>query len=77
MGHIQIRDFLQPVPNQRDEKVCFRYDMYSNKSSSELFMEAKDGSVIYLPPYFNDIQKFSSIDKAKNYFEDMKMDLSR
>lgn len=77
LGRIQIRDFLQPAPSQGDEKVCFRYDMYPNKSSSELFMEAKNGSVIYLPPYFNNIQKFASIDKAKNYFEDMKMDISR
>ncbi len=74
---IEKAEFLQMEAKKEDEKVCFRYDIYPNRSSTELFIEKKNGKVVYLPPYFNDTKTFPSIEKTRNYFEDLKMDLTK
>jgi len=73
-GQIVTADFLEPINNN---KICLRYDIYPNESSTELFIEDKNGSVYYIPPFLDKIQEFSSILEAKKYFEDVKMELSR
>ena len=74
-GRLENKEFLRALPS--DEKVCLRYDLYPNKSSSELFIENENGSVLYFPPYFNTFKRFTSLQSAKEYFEDIKMELSR
>ena len=60
-----------------DEKICLRYDLYPNRSSSELFLEDKNGSVLYFPPYFDTFKRFTSLQSTRNYFEDIKLGISR
>jgi len=74
-GKLDEVTFVQPFPSE--ERVCFRYDLYPNKSSSELFLENEDGTVLYLPPYFNDTKKFASLNQAESYFEDLKLELTK
>lgn len=74
-GRFENKEFLQPM--QSDERICLRYDLYPNKSSSELFIEEENGSVLYFPPYFNTFKRFASLQSAKDHFEDIKMGLSR
>ena len=74
-GRLESKEFLTPFPS--DEKICLRYDLYPNKSSSELFIEDENGSVLYFPPYFNTFKSFASLQSAKDHFEDIKMELSR
>ena len=74
-GRLENEVFLRALSS--DEKICLRYDLYPNKSSSELFIENENGSVFYFPPYFNTFRKFTSLQSAKDYFEDIKMELSR
>ncbi len=74
-GRLENKEFLRPI--QSDERICLRYDLYPNKSSSELFIEDENGSVLYFPPYFNTFKSFASLQSAKDHFEDIKMELSR
>ena len=74
-GRLESKEFFGILPS--DEKICLRYDLYPNKSSSELFVEDENGSVLYFPPYFNAFKSFTSLQSAKDYFEDIKMGLSR
>ena len=68
---------VQLNPKREGHKVCFRYDLYSNKSSTELFVEDSNGTVTYLPPYFDRSKNFASIEDAKSYFDDIKAEISR
>jgi len=74
---INRKEFLHIQSNRSEEKVCFRFDMYPNKSSSELILEYRNGKVLYLPPYFNDTLSFSSLESVQNYFENLKMEITR
>lgn len=72
---LQNKEFFTKTLN--NEKICLRYDIYPNKSSSELFIEDKNGSIFYFPPYFNTFKNFTSLQSAKDYFDDIKIGLSR
>ncbi len=74
-NRLEGKEFLTPFLS--DEKICLRYDLYPNKSNSELFIEDENGSVLYFPPYFNTFKSFASLQSAKDHFEDIKMELSR
>ncbi len=76
-GEINRKEFLHIQAKNSEEKICFRFDMYPNKSSSELLLKYKNGKVIYLPPYFNNTLSFSSLEKAQNYFENLKTEIAR
>ncbi len=76
-GEINRKEFLHIKPQNSEERVCFRFDLYPNKSSSELILEYKNGKVLYLPPYFNDTLSFSSLEGLQNYFENLKTEIVR
>ena len=76
-GEINRKEFLHISSQNSEERVCFRFDLYPNKSSSELMLEYKNGKVLYLPPYFNDTLSFSSLEGVQNYFENLKMEITR
>ncbi len=76
-GDIRKADFVQLDKQKSDESVCLRYDLYPNLSSSELFIEEKNATVLYMPAFFDKVVTFASIEDAKNYFEDLKIDLIR
>jgi len=75
-GSIKRADFIQLDPKQADKRVCFRYDLYGNGSSTEMLLEYKD-KVVYLPPYFDNQKIFSSMQKAQEYLDNLKMEISR
>ena len=47
-----------------DEKLCIRYNIYSNKSSSQIVIKNRDG-VFYIPSYFGESKKVNDLDEAK------------
>ncbi len=76
-GEINRKEFLHIRPKKSEEKICFRFDLYPNKSSSELILEYQNGKVLYLSPYFNDTLSFSSLEGVQNYFENLKTETVR
>jgi prepilin-type N-terminal cleavage/methylation domain-containing protein len=47
-----------------DEKLCIRYNIYSNKSNSKMVIKNKTG-YFYIPSYFGNTQKVEDLDEAK------------
>jgi prepilin-type N-terminal cleavage/methylation domain-containing protein len=47
-----------------DEKVCLRFNLYNNQSSTKLVIQNDEG-VFYLPSYFGEPQKVASLEEAK------------
>lgn len=47
-----------------DEKVCLRFNLYNNQSSTKLVIQNDQGT-FYLPSYFGEPQKVSSLEEAK------------
>ncbi len=47
-----------------DERLCIRYNIYPNKSSSKMVIKNKTG-VFYIPSYFGESQKVTDFDEAK------------
>ncbi|SHO80772.1 hypothetical protein MNB_SV-15-421 [hydrothermal vent metagenome] len=48
-----------------DERLCIRYNIYSNKSNSKMVIKNKRG-YFYIPSYFGDTQKVKDFDEAKD-----------
>ncbi len=57
----------------KDEKICLRYSLYKNGSSTELIL-SNDSGVYYLPSYFGKPIKLDDLDKAKELW--LKEDLN-
>ncbi len=51
-----------------DQKVCFRFIFYPNGSTSQMVVE-NQGEFYYIPSYFGEIQKFGSLNEAKEFWE--------
>ncbi|MBN2825375.1 MAG: prepilin-type N-terminal cleavage/methylation domain-containing protein [Campylobacterales bacterium] len=47
-----------------DQKVCLRFNLYINQSSTKLIIQNTHG-VFYLPSYFGEPQKVATLDEAK------------
>lgn len=60
-NHFEKLDDLGRV---KDKKVCFRYHLYSNGSTTQLVIQNNKG-IFYLPSFFGDAQKVGSLDDAK------------
>jgi len=48
----------------KDKKVCLRYHLYSNTSTTQMVIKNHDG-IYYLPSFFAKAQKVSEMDEAK------------
>lgn len=70
-SNIQRADFLHIDPKRADNRVCFRYDIYPNSSSSEIVVENEKG-VLYIPPYFEKVKKFDDLQDFRDYLENLK-----
>ena len=57
---VQIDDFGRI----KDEKVCLRYHLYSNGSTTQMLIKNSDG-IYYLPSFFGKAQKVKEMDEAK------------
>jgi len=49
----------------KDQKICIRYTLYANGSTTQLILSNDDG-IYYLPSYFGEPQKVEDMDEAKN-----------
>ena len=47
-----------------DERLCIRYNIYPNRSSSKMVIKNKNG-LFYIPSYFGESQKVVNFDEAK------------
>ena len=56
----QIKDFGRI----KDKKICIRYTLYSNGSTSQMIL-SNDSGVYYLPTYFGEAKKVEDMDEAK------------
>ena len=63
---MDINDNLQKIDFGRidDEKVCLRYRVYPNHSTSKMVIKNSDG-VYLLPSYFGKTQKVSNLQEAE------------
>ena len=57
----------------KDEKICLRYTLYKNGSSTELIL-SNDSGVYYLPSYFGKPKRVEDLDSAKELW--LKEDLN-
>jgi len=59
-------DNIQEVEFGRyqDQKICLRYEIYPNGSSSQLILETSKG-IFYLPTFFGETKKVNSLDEAE------------
>jgi len=48
----------------KDNKISFRFNIYSNGSSSQMIIE-QNGKFFYLPTFFGKVQKINSLDEAQ------------
>jgi len=53
----------------KDEPICLKIDFYPNGSSTQLILENEQGTY-FLPSYFEEPQKFDSVEDAKDYWLD-------
>jgi prepilin-type N-terminal cleavage/methylation domain-containing protein len=51
----------------KDERVCFRFIFFPNGSTSKMIIES-GGSFYYIPSFFGEIEKFSSLSEAREYW---------
>ncbi|SFV71180.1 hypothetical protein MNB_SV-13-772 [hydrothermal vent metagenome] len=51
----------------KDEPICLKIDFYPNGSSTQLILKDQKGSY-FLPSYFEEPQKFESVEDAKDYW---------
>jgi prepilin-type N-terminal cleavage/methylation domain-containing protein len=51
----------------QDEKICLLVDFYPNGSSTQLILKDKINSY-FLPAYFDEPQRFASIEEAKDFW---------
>ena len=68
---IDSSDSLVRIEYERynDKKICLKMDFYPNGSSTQIILENKEGAY-YLPAYFDEPQRFSSAEDAKEYWLD-------
>ena len=59
----------------KDHKITFKYNLYSNGSSSQIIIANSEG-VYYLPSYFGKAQKVDDLDKAKELWIKEEYDLT-
>jgi len=57
---VQVDDFGRI----KDKKVCLRYHLYSNGSTTQMLIKNSDG-IYYLPSFFGKAQKVKEMDEAK------------
>jgi len=51
-----------------DDKIAFRFAIYSNKSSTQMIVEEDGERFTYLPSFFGEPKEFKSLDDAKDYW---------
>jgi len=58
----------------KDEKVCLRYHLYANGSTTQMVLKNSEG-VYYLPSFFGKAQKVAEMDEAKELWIKEEYDL--
>ena len=65
---------LDELGRFKDKKLCFRYHLYPNGSTTQLIIKNSDG-IFYLPSFFGEAKKVEDMDKAKELWVKDKYDL--
>lgn len=65
---------LDELGRFKDKKLCFRYHLYPNGSSTQLVIKNSD-AIFYLPSFFGDAKKVEDMDEAKELWIKEKYDL--
>lgn len=55
---------LDEIGRFKDKKICLRYHLYSNGSTTQMVIVNKEG-IYYLPSYFGKAQKVNDMEEAK------------
>ncbi len=55
---------LDELGRFKDKKLCLRYHLYPNGSTTQLVIKNSDG-IFYLPSFFGDAKKVGDMDEAK------------
>jgi len=58
----------------KDKKVCLRYHLYANGSTTQMVIKNSDG-IYYLPSFFGKAQKVAEMDEAKELWIKEEYDL--
>jgi len=58
----------------KDEKVCLRYHLYANGSTTQMVLKNSEG-IYYLPSFFGKAQKVAQMDEAKELWIKEEYDL--
>ena len=58
----------------KSSKVSFRYNIFPNKSTSQMIIKNDDG-VFYMPSYFGKVKKVDSLEDAKSLWIKYEYDL--
>jgi prepilin-type N-terminal cleavage/methylation domain-containing protein len=65
----------QEYGRYQDNRICLRFDIFTNGSSSQLILQTKKG-IYFLPAYFGKPQKVASLDEARELWLKHAQDLS-
>ncbi len=65
---------LDELGRFKDEKLCLRYHLYPNGSTTQLVIKNSDG-IFYLPSFFGKSKKVNDMDEAKELWIKEKYDL--
>ena len=65
---------LDELGRFKDKKLCFRYHLYPNGSTTQLIIKNSDG-IFYLPSFFGEAKKIEDMDEAKELWVKDKYDL--
>ena len=55
---------LDELGRFKDKKICLRYHLYSNGSTTQLVIKNNEG-IFYLPSFFGEAKKVEDMDEAK------------
>jgi len=66
---LDTQDSLQRIEYGRyqDEKICLMLNFYPNGSSTQIILDNKE-AVYFLPAFFDEPQKFDSLEEAKEFW---------
>ncbi len=65
---------LDELGRFKDKKLCLRYHLYPNGSTTQLVIKNSNG-IFYLPSFFGEAKKVEDMDKAKELWIKEKYDL--
>jgi len=65
---------LDELGRIKDKKICFRYHLYANGSTTQMVLKNREG-IYFLPSYFGEPKRVESMDEAKSLWIKEQYDL--